>query len=534
MKVPSLKPMNVVLYLRVSTTEQVTNFSLDTQEELCRTTAQRLGYNIIRIFREEGESAKTADRPQLIQLLEYCRIHKNEIHSVMVYRIDRMARETSDYLTIRKHLASYGIRLESATEPTGDSPTSKFLETIFAANAELDNAIRGERAKNGLYKRFRSGYPLGLPPLGYKLSETSDKRKILIPDEPKFSLVKNCWEMLGTGTKTIGEMVEIMRNLGLKTNFKNVPMAKSYVAKLFKNSMYCGLITSPKYPGEEVRGSYTPMITRGLFNRVQEIVRSHRTNGSAIRLVHNPEFPLRGLIICHKCQKPLVSGNVHGKTKIYPMYWCQNCRGSRSIKANELEGQLKYQLKELQPTPDTLDSFLLIVRATYHKSLESLETSRKNAVTRLAELNQMYNALVDGYLKKKFPDDIYQDQRQKIEEQIISTKVLLDDSICEKYDLEGTMNFMKALLFDLARAYEVSDYGQKRQLLSSIYPSGILYKDGLLLNSPISPLWSAIKSISRPSVLLSADESPSFELFLSSLRPLILAYPDYQEQFNYL
>ena len=72
-----------VIYLRVSTEEQVDNYSLDTQEDICRKEALRRGYEIVMIFREEGRSAKTINgRPVLIQLIEYCRNRSNKIGAV--------------------------------------------------------------------------------------------------------------------------------------------------------------------------------------------------------------------------------------------------------------------------------------------------------------------------------------------------------------------------------------------------------------------------------------------------------------------
>ena len=138
-----------VIYLRVSTEEQVDNFSLDTQEELCRKEATKRGYQIVEVFREEGRSAKSIlGRPVLINLLEYCRKHKKNLEAVFAYRLDRISRQTSDYLAIRKKLGEHGINIISATEPTGDSPTEKLVETILAGFAQLDNDIRSERARN--------------------------------------------------------------------------------------------------------------------------------------------------------------------------------------------------------------------------------------------------------------------------------------------------------------------------------------------------------------------------------------------------
>src|SRR5690606_27970498 len=121
-----------LIYLRVSSEEQVDNFSLDTQEGICRKEAQKRGYEVGEIFQEEGRSAKNIlGRPVLINLLEYVRKNKNKIDALIIYRLDRISRQTADYLAIRKKLAECGVTIISATEPTGNSPTEKLVETIL-------------------------------------------------------------------------------------------------------------------------------------------------------------------------------------------------------------------------------------------------------------------------------------------------------------------------------------------------------------------------------------------------------------------
>ena len=94
---------NAVLYLRVSTEEQVENFSLGTQEEICTREAQFKGYKVTKIFKEEGKSAKTiVGRKILIEMLEYCRKNKSEVEAVIIYKTDRLSRQIFDYLIIRK------------------------------------------------------------------------------------------------------------------------------------------------------------------------------------------------------------------------------------------------------------------------------------------------------------------------------------------------------------------------------------------------------------------------------------------------
>ncbi len=97
-----------IIYIRVSTDEQVDNFSLETQQKICVQEAERRGMEIVQTFREEGKSAKTIlGRPVLIELIEFCRKNKRNLDAVIVYRIDRVSRQLQDYLAIRKRLAEY-------------------------------------------------------------------------------------------------------------------------------------------------------------------------------------------------------------------------------------------------------------------------------------------------------------------------------------------------------------------------------------------------------------------------------------------
>ncbi len=65
--------MNAIIYTRVSTEEQANHgFSLQKQELECKNFAKREGYNILKIFKEEGASAKSTNRPQLQNLIKYC------------------------------------------------------------------------------------------------------------------------------------------------------------------------------------------------------------------------------------------------------------------------------------------------------------------------------------------------------------------------------------------------------------------------------------------------------------------------------
>lgn len=165
-KKPSPAKTGAVLYCRVSTKEQLSNFSLGTQEETCRKYCDRAGYEVLRVF-SEAESAKSVDRPRFQEMLAYCSSRRAKIVAVVVHSVSRFARNSLDHLTVRQRLQSHGIRLESATEGIDGTPTGKFNERVIAAFAELDNDLRAKRTIEGMQAAVSKGHWVHKVPIGY-------------------------------------------------------------------------------------------------------------------------------------------------------------------------------------------------------------------------------------------------------------------------------------------------------------------------------------------------------------------------------
>ena len=489
--------MNVIIYIRVSSEEQVDNFSLDSQLKICRKWADQKGHEVIRVFREEGVSAKTANRPELIKLLEHCRKNYSKIHAVVAYRIDRWARETSDYLAIKRKLNELGIQLLSATEPTGDdSPTAKFMETVLASIAQLDNDIRSEKAKNGMKERFLAGLPPSNPPIGYKYLNS----KTIVKDTENFNEIRQAFELFATGTKTLSEMAKEMNRWKIKVNGKPRKFMKQALSRIFRNKFYIGVLTSEKYT-EEVEASHDKLISESLFYRVQDVLAGRRVNnikGS----VKNESFPLRNILTC-ACGQKLRAARCKGNGGYYEKYWCPNqeCKGTTS--ADAIDSNLLDLLKKIEPSKEAVDLFTLVLHAEYGERLDILKKRQKTANNELTELKEMMSMLVRGHMQGKYPDDIFEQEKVKLDDRILACNIVKNDDLISQYDIESICGFIKALLIDLPKAYEVSDWGQKRALIGSIFPSGLVFEEGKLLNHDISPLFRVIEDISEDTVTLS-------------------------------
>ena len=532
MKTPSKSEITKgVVYLRVSTEEQVDNYSLDTQQDICLKEAQRRGVEIVKIFREEGRSAKTiTGRPVLIELLEYCRKNKRVVNAVFVYRLDRMSRQTADYLAIRKKLSECNIAIISATEPTGNSPTEKLVETMLAAFGQLDNDVRSERTKNGLRARFLAGLTNGTAPLGY-ISNSG----YVVKDPKAWDKMKQAWDLIATGKQSLTEMAKIMNDWGLRQTIKGKEylLRPQTVSRLFKNKFYMGLLTSSCYP-DEVKGQHIPMVSEAQYYKVQAIIDGKNTC-IKIPLVRrnrdNLDFPLRRIVKCGKCGTPFTGAWSKGRRSKHAYYFCRKRCGTPSVKAYEMDFSMVKLLEVITPTKDFLEAFIALLRRTYYKRVSQLQKRKNEADTELKQLHALRQSLIEKNLSGTYSDEIFKEQNKLIEEQIIAVQISKDDTVLAKYNLESIVTFMKEKFENLGKTYQDSDLSQIRVLLGSIFPSGMAWSYPGYSNTTISPLFQYIHQFDTMSIPfgdLSANtiepESVAFESILLWIFKLMDAY----------
>lgn len=486
------EPRKAVLYLRVSSEEQVENFSLETQEDICRKEALKRGYAVIDTFREEGRSAKTIiGRPTLLNLIEYCRKNRGQLGAVFIYRLDRISRQTSDYLAIRKKLEEYGVSVISATEPTGDTPTEKLVETMLAGFAQLDNDIRGERARNGLRARFLSGLISGKPPLGYVLSNG-----LAVKDPETYDKVKDAWDLMATGTKSLADIAKIMNDWGLRDGrgHHRQLLRPQTTQRIFRYKFYMGIITSRKYP-DEVKGQHVPMITEEQFYKVQAILDGR--NVSKIPLAKrdriSTDFPLRRIVRCCHCGIGLTASWSKGRTGKYGYYRCSNKCTTKSIRAEKVENTVTALLKDISPKKESLNYFIARITRTYTDRLKNLSRLRTSAEQEIADLKALRKTLVEKNLAGIYSDEVFKEQNDIIEEKMITAQIAKDDSLFEQYDINAISDFVKTRLADLSITYQNSTIRQTKVLFGSVFPAGLSMDEIGTPNYEISPMYQIIR-----------------------------------------
>ncbi|MBU2539569.1 recombinase family protein [Patescibacteria group bacterium] len=201
---------NALIYCRVSTEEQVKEgYSLDAQEKFCAKFAENDDYRIVEVFRDEGKSATTLDRPALQDLLAKCQ-QDDSVDAVFVQETDRLARNTKDHLTIRAVLQKAGVKLVSVAQPMlDDSPEGNMIDTILASVNQFQSDLNSRKTKKGLQERFDQGWWPGWVPLGYLnvgVGGNADGRKakkIIKKDPKRFDLIRKMFDMVLSGNYSV-------------------------------------------------------------------------------------------------------------------------------------------------------------------------------------------------------------------------------------------------------------------------------------------------------------------------------------------
>ncbi len=393
--------MKAIIYCRVSSKEQVEGTSLEVQEAACRDYAAANNLVVERVFIEQGESAKFADRTQLLELIEFCRTHKGTLNVLIVWKLDRFARNVSDHYSVKATLAKFGVCIVSVTEPIDSKPEGRLMETILAGFAQFDNDIRAMRTVQGMRRKIEEGIFPWKPPFGYR-SVGQGLGKKVSPDEPDpstFSKLQRTWRQFATGAYSQAEIGRLMTSWGLATA-RGRAFSPQSIFQMFTNSYYAGVLIDP-WNGSEHIGRHTPLVTREEFVRVQTVIKGR--NKSRPQQKDRREFPLRGLVRCESCEHVLTGSVSRGNGGSYPYYHCRmrGCsRYGKSVAASHVHIEFKDYLDFLTPSETNLTrlrTYLLTAIEQKREECKAANDARSERATRLGrELDELIRMRAQG------------------------------------------------------------------------------------------------------------------------------------------
>ncbi|HMO51213.1 MAG TPA: recombinase family protein [Kiritimatiellia bacterium] len=433
-----------VIYCRVSSTEQVDNTSLSTQERDCREWCSRNGFEVFEVFVERGESAKTADRPEFLRMIDTCTNKKNLITRLVVYRTDRFARSMYDYAVYRAKLRKSGVQIISVSEPVSDDAAGALMENIFASYAEFDNSVRAARAKTAMKAIKAAGGWCHKAPYGFKIVRRADGIPMLEEDEITGSLVRRAFEMVIKGEKPKDAYDLLMPDL-CRTSFYG----------LFRDPIYATLDSL-------------------LFNGVQKALGNVRPANKRLDL-----FPLKGVLVCGTCKRPMTASRSKGRRKHYDYYHCDVTGHKSRVRPEDILPDIEALLVEVSDAMlEHMPFFRRFVDNQAHRDSAQALADKGRLTAEITDLERQKDKLVDALLSDRISNDIFDRKSRSLDSQLAAARNQLSDADSTIRMNDRQLELAEERMKNIATIWAKCEPKDRPRMILSLFPNGITISKG--------------------------------------------------------
>lgn len=339
-----------ISYLRVFTKDQATRnglaegLSIPAQREAADRKAQQLGAVIIAEFIEPGESAKSARRKALQDMLDYIGAH--EVKYCIINKVDRLARNRLDDAIIYATLREAGVTLVSVTENIDETPSGMLMHGIMASIAEFYSLNLAQEVTKGLVQKASIGGTPNKASIGYLNVRTTDAKGHEIRDvdiaPDRADHIRFAFTAYATGDWSLGTLARELETRGLMTratpSFPAKPVTTTLLHKILTNPYYQGIVT---YRGVTYPGTHEPLVTPETFDPVQTILQQNNVVGDKPQ---KHDHYLKGSIYC-SCGSRLMFEQPRNHQGVAYDYF--SCRARRS-KRNQCQrtSMLTYRVED--------------------------------------------------------------------------------------------------------------------------------------------------------------------------------------------
>ena len=480
-----------LIYCRVSSTRQKTQGSgLDSQEHLCRTYAADKGYEVEHVFPDDitGSDDDFMQRPGMVALLQYLKKHKKTDYVVIFDDLKRFARNTLAHLNMRLKLKEYGATVECPNYKFDDSPEGMFIETMFAAQGQLEAGQGARQTHQKMKARLEKGYWVFFKPVGYKYADGQGGGRVLVKDEPLASIVTEALEGFASGRfQTKAEVKYFLESQPEYPKGRDGKVHHQHVERVLTQLLYSGHLESEALGVSLRKAQHEPIITLETFHKIQE-----RLKGNAYaptRKDINEDFPLRGAVVCGDCNHPLTACWSKGKLRKYPYYLCHHkgCPSYRkSIPRDQLESEFETVLAKLQPTQGLFNAAEKMFRTLWaHK--EQHQKSRSKALkTQLTQTQGKIDKLLDNILDAELSSVIkaYERKIKNLETDKLLIKEKMENCVTPNQPFDAMFEHAMTFLSNPLDIWASGHFDLKRLVLKLAFPAPLIYDRNTGVRTP--------------------------------------------------
>ena len=491
--------MNVVIYARYSSHNQ-NEQSIEGQLEYCRNYAKQHNYNIIYEYIDRAQSGTNDDRPQFLKMIEDS--NRKTFEGVLVYQLDRFARNRYDSAIYKRHLKKNGVRVFSARENINEDASGVLMESVLEGMAEYFSVELGQKVKRGMkINADNCYYNGGTIPLGYKVIDVDSnitdatgrivKKKKFAIDEDTAPIVQKIFDMYINGY-LMADIIKYLNSKNIKTSMGN-EFNKNSIRTILLNKRYIGIYS---YNGKDTKDAIPRIIDDSTFDKAQEIMAKNKKAPARAKAKTN--YLLTTKLFCGHCKDMMVGYSGTSKTgKLHHYYMCKNAIkktcDKKSVKKDYIEDIVVEQARNIL-TDDNINN---IAKTVVDLASKEKENSTLKRLYKALKENEKQKANLFDSLKICDIDSVRRSifqEIQKLEEEYtnIKTEIAIEESQCVKITIPQVKFFLTQM-----KKGNINDLKYRQMLINVLIYKIYLYDDSItiLFNTQNKPVEKNIPRI---------------------------------------
>ena len=467
--------MKIAAYCRVSTEKEAQIDSLEKQIEFFNEFTKKNGYELYKLYADEGISGKQIKhRKQFQQMMIDAKAKKFD--KVVVKDVSRFARNTVDLLQSVRELKSYGVQVDFLNNGEVMEGGSEFILTILGAMAQQESANMSKRVKFGKDITAKKGR---VPNLVFGYDKIPDERYTLKINEEEAKIVKEIFESYvykGIGTTKIAWN---LNDRGIRTKKTKSKWVQTSIVRMLKNPIYTGRVTNKKsevtdfitgarkeLPEEEwiiVEKPEMRIISDELFNRAQELLEQRSNEFKLNNKREKTEYVFSTLIYCKHCGYSFrrIKRKYTADGPEYIRWVCSgrnsmgvnHCPNTTFIDEEELLNAIKIYLKNIIKNKK---DFMKAVEKEFEKITKLRENNERSEESLLKEIEKVtvkkqkymemfQNEIINIQELKKYTNPLNEDIARLERELKLITSEIKEKDVLEK-ELNKTIKTVDDIL----------------------------------------------------------------------------------------
>ena len=459
--------MKAVIYARYSSDNQREE-SIEGQIRECTAFAEKNGMTVLRHYIDRAYSAKTDNRPEFQRMIQDSKEKLFDI--VLVWKLDRFARNRYDSAQYKNILKKNGVRVVSANEAISDSSEGILMESILEGFAEYFSADLAEKVSRGMTENaLKCKFNGGNPTVGYLI----DSEQHFQIDPVKTPFVLNAFKMYDEGS-TMSQVRDYLNEHNVCNNRGGKHTINS-VAKMLKNRRYIGEYS---YRDVVIPNGIPAIVPEDLFERVQEKIEKNKK--APARHKAEDDYLLTTKLFCGYCGAYMCGESGRGRNgTVHRYYKCVSVKKKRTdckkkaVKKDWIENLVISQTMKLINDEETIKAIATMLLDMQERENTNLPLLTEQLKETQRGIDNLLNAIQQGIFTKSTKSRLEELEVAKEELEIkIANEKLAKPKLTEEQILFYLHKF---------RVLDMSKQSHRQRLIDTFINRIYLYDDKLVI-----------------------------------------------------